>query len=62
MRKKLSLRACALAIPAIALISLAAWADAGPQMPPPVPEPTSWVLFGIGALGAGWAVKRRRRG
>lgn len=62
MRKIFLLKACALALPAVALISLAVSADIGPQMPPPVPEPTSWLLFGIGALGGAWAFHRRRRG
>ena len=60
MRKMLLLKAGALALLATALISLAASADMEPQST--VPEPTSWLLFGIGALGGAWAFHRRGRG
>jgi hypothetical protein len=62
MRKKLLSKICSLAFLAAALIPLAAWADEEVEISTAVPEPTSWVLFGIGALGIGWACKRRRRG
>lgn len=62
MRKKLFSKICTLAFLATALIPLAARADLVPQPPPVVPEPTSWMLFGIGALGFGWACRRRRHG
>ena len=62
MLKKLLAKTCALAFLATALIPLTTWADAEPQLPPAVPEPTSWMLFGIGALGVGWACRRRPRG
>jgi hypothetical protein len=58
----LLLKACALVFLAIALVSLAASADMQTEVPPPVPEPTSWMFVGIGALGGAWAVRRRRRG
>jgi len=62
MRKKLSSITLALVSLVIPLIPLAAWADAEPQPVRGVPEPTSWLLFGMGALGVGWAIRRRRRG
>ena len=62
MQKKLLSKARALVFLATALIPLVAWADLEPEVPPAVPEPTSWVLFGIGALGVGWACRRRQRG
>ena len=62
MWKKFSSKASVLVLLVTALIPLAVWADPEPQPAPAVPEPTSWVLFGIGALGVGWALQRRRRG
>ena len=62
MQKKLSSVAVALASLVITLIPLAAWADPEPQPVRAVPEPTAWILFGMGALGVGWAIRRRRRG
>lgn len=39
---------------------LTALADAEPQLPPPIPEPGSWLLFSAGAVGIGMALRRRR--
>jgi hypothetical protein len=62
MRKKMRWsKICLIAFLASILPSLAALADAEPEPAPAVPEPTSWLLFGVGALGVGWAVRRRRR-
>jgi hypothetical protein len=55
-------RAWVLALLAVVTLApLAAWADLEPQPPPIVPEPSGWLVFGLGALGMGWVVRRRAR-